>query len=68
MNQRWIHSVSKQPCLDCADRHAGCHPNCDRYNAWKAEVEQAKAEIDDKRVSEKIYGSYAQLNYKKHSK
>lgn len=25
------------PCVDCQTRYVGCHANCDRYKAWKAE-------------------------------
>ena len=25
------------PCKDCADRHAGCHAECEKYLSWKAD-------------------------------
>lgn len=32
------------PCKDCAERHAGCHAECEKYAAWKKESElQAEA-------------------------
>ena len=33
---------NKAPCLNCEDRVAGCHSKCDRYKAYRAEVERAR--------------------------
>ena len=30
------------PCKDCKDRHPACSDKCDRYKAWKAEIERVK--------------------------
>lgn len=31
------------PCVpDCPDRAVGCHGTCERYKAWKKEVEERK--------------------------
>ena len=30
------------PCKDCKDRHLACSDKCDRYKAWKAEIERVK--------------------------
>ena len=30
--------------MNCKDRHEGCHADCERYAAAKAELEKAKAE------------------------
>ena len=39
--------MSKQtltaPCMKCEERQAGCHANCEKYKAWKAEYD-TKAE------------------------
>ena len=32
------------PCKDCQDRHPACSDRCDRYKAWKAEIERVKQE------------------------
>lgn len=31
------------PCKDCKDRHAGCHSECERYQAYAAEREAINA-------------------------
>lgn len=28
------------PCKNCSDRHAACWDSCDKYKAYKAEVER----------------------------
>lgn len=29
--------MRKAPCFGCADRHATCHAECDRYKEWAEE-------------------------------
>lgn len=29
----------KPPCKDCADRTVGCHAGCERYQAFRAEID-----------------------------
>lgn len=31
----------ERPCIDCPDRHVGCHADCKREQAW-LETEQAR--------------------------
>ena len=31
------------PCKDCLDREPRCHSNCQKYLAWKAEVDEQNA-------------------------
>ena len=31
------------PCKDCTDRHAGCHGECERYQEYCQQREEAKA-------------------------
>lgn len=33
----------KQPCYQCPDREMGCHGRCERYKAYRAEVDAIKA-------------------------
>ena len=33
------------PCLRCEDRHLGCHSECERYKAMKAERQAIKDTI-----------------------
>lgn len=30
------------PCKDCTDRHDGCHGKCERYQAFRTEIEERK--------------------------
>ncbi len=32
----------KNPCYGCADRSAECHPQCERYKAFLADVAKAR--------------------------
>lgn len=47
----------ERPCIDCPDRHVGCHADCKREQAW-LETEQARldgiyaAKAGDKLVDE----------------
>ena len=35
----------KAPCKDCAEREVGCHGKCDRYQAYRAEIDARKSGI-----------------------
>jgi hypothetical protein len=35
----------KTPCMDCTERHVGCHSGCDRYKEYKENYEQIRKEI-----------------------
>lgn len=34
----------ESPCLGCTDRAVGCHSRCDKYAAYRAEVDKVHAE------------------------
>ena len=44
--------MQKNPCYGCKARHVGCHSECEKYQAARAELDKAKkqrfmeAEID----------------------
>ena len=40
------------PCMDCADRRAGCHAECESYKAFAAENAERSAEAYRKRKAE----------------
>lgn len=42
-------------CIDCLDRHVGCHAECEKYQKEKADYERVKA----KRDRENLYDGYA---------
>ena len=46
MNNKYISC-----CLNCQDRHPGCHAECEQYKAEKAQIEESKA---DERKSAQI--------------
>lgn len=38
---------SLAPCMDCSDRHIGCHGICDRYKAYKNNIGAKTTHYDD---------------------
>lgn len=32
----------KAPCKDCTERHDGCHGKCERYRAYREDIENRK--------------------------
>lgn len=30
------------PCIDCDERHLGCHDNCEKYNTYKLQNKEIK--------------------------
>ena len=40
------------PCKDCADREVGCHGKCEKYKAYRHELEHVK-QIYGKRARER---------------
>lgn len=46
--------MNKSPCLDCPDRHPGCHSTCDKYQQFKQKKEE---ERKNRRVSRE-YDAY----------
>lgn len=46
-------------CLNCNNRYAGCHANCETYKAWKSE-QLASAEAKRKaKETQSLLNSYA---------
>lgn len=42
------------PCYGCKDRHAGCHPECERYLAWKNEdMHKANMRLEERNRQER---------------
>ena len=35
----------KVPCLDCPDRHLGCHSSCERYIHYQRRHQEVKEQI-----------------------
>lgn len=41
------------PCANCADRHAGCHAECERYLTWSKERREARERDYNSRICER---------------
>ena len=37
-------------CLDCKNRHVGCHSDCDDYIAQREKVDKKKAAMEEKKL------------------
>ena len=35
---------NESPCLDCGDRHIGCHDRCERYISFRTELDRINDE------------------------
>lgn len=31
---------TKAPCKDCTEREVGCHGRCERYKAWRKDLDE----------------------------
>lgn len=49
------------PCKDCADRHESCWGKCEKYKAWKANLEAVNAER--KKYSNRPFVQYNPYDY-----
>lgn len=45
-------------CRNCEERHVGCHGECTKYLAEKAEYEKYKAEVKKNKDKDKVHYSY----------
>lgn len=48
----------ESPCLDCTDRHVGCHSECDKYLSYKIDMTNQKAIVADNKARDNIIFSY----------
>ena len=51
------------PCYGCEERHEACHGHCERYKAWKADLDRLNDMIyrDRKRMDTKSAASKRKL-------
>lgn len=47
----------RQPCRYCADRHQGCHAECEKYKAWKAELDEARKADETRKMLDGFYAT-----------
>ena len=40
----------QNPCWKCSDRSAGCHGKCEKYKAWKVELDKVKNAVEYERL------------------
>ena len=38
------------PCKDCADRTVGCHGKCEKYLAYRSELDAVRAQILNEKI------------------
>ena len=50
------------PCYECADRHIGCHSECDRYGSYKLESGRLHAKYLQSREKERIVDRFVFRN------
>jgi len=45
-----IKSDANVPCKNCPDRVLHCHSSCEKYKAYRAIIEQNKAELSEEKA------------------
>lgn len=43
------------PCLDCEERHPGCHSECEKYLEYRKKLDEARAKYQKQRETENNY-------------
>lgn len=46
------------PCLNCPDRAVGCKTNCERYAAFRAQVDERRRIIDDAKDKARVVNEF----------
>ena len=44
--------MTGSPCKDCVDRHVSCHSHCEKYIAWRTEMDEHKELISKIKAEE----------------
>ena len=57
-------NIINTPCLNCGDRHIGCHASCKDYLAFKTHKDEIKEMIHKKKQEEQLYYGIAKLKRK----
>ena len=58
------------PCKDCTDRYVGCHADCEKYLAWKAEWNEYKKGKPDNGITfnhANVRKSWQNMRYQRQS-
>ena len=60
---------SMVPCLNCGDRHVGCHDRCVKYQSWNKEhqeylkVKRKQEEIDIYNASKAVESKFRNIRF-----
>ncbi len=54
----------KAPCKDCKERYLNCHDKCEKYKAYRLELEKAK-EAYNKSINSELNAMFMERAYKK---
>lgn len=46
------------PCKECEDREAGCHGRCEKYQAYRSDLDQVKQVIRTQKETEAVTDGY----------
>jgi hypothetical protein len=49
---------NKNHCKDCTDRHINCHSTCERYKAWREELDKRNEKIREVKNRENDIRNY----------
>ena len=50
--------IPKAPCLNCQNRHLGCHDDCEKYNAYRKEQDVYKELCQKERYINRIMDTW----------
>lgn len=46
------------PCKDCEEREVGCHGKCEKYQAYRSDLDQVKQVIRTQKETEAVADGY----------
>ncbi len=55
-------------CYKCPDRHIGCHSDCERYAAWRAEKQVLTGREKERAAGEKEVANYILQSKERHKR
>jgi hypothetical protein len=47
--------LSKSPCKNCVDRHLKCHSTCEKYLAFRKELDDLREVVEKKKRTDNDY-------------
>ena len=52
----------KSPCLDCPDRHLGCHSTCEKYISFQKLHKEEKARMSEAKLADQEFRGTRRLS------